>query len=142
MEDNIRYKSEIVEKILKESFPVMKKKVSTKLKIAFKIDVERKRRNWSKMQLAEHFQKSPSEITKWLSGFNNFTIDTLLEIEDGLKINLISPEEKIEKPKTRIRVVSLIDTTEVLKWPLMGAYVARSESPTSQTSFFKLKYAK
>lgn len=54
-------------------------------------------RGWilSKIDLAKKFGKSPSEITKWLSGNHNFTVDTLIEIERVLDIKLLAPEEKI-----------------------------------------------
>lgn len=146
MEDKIKYKSDIVEKILKEASPVMQKKVNAKLKIAFKINEERKRRNWSKLQLAKHFNKNPSEITKWLSGVNNFTIDTLFEIEDGLKINLISIEDKLDKPKTHSRILTLkISNTDteipVINWPFIGGVMSVPEANTSKnTPFYKLSY--
>ena len=38
----------------------------------------------NKSQFARKMGKSPSEITKWLSGTHNFTIDTLVSIEAAL----------------------------------------------------------
>ena len=35
-------------------------------------------------------QKKPSEISKWLSGTHNFTIETIYEIEKVLNINLLN----------------------------------------------------
>lgn len=43
----------------------------------------------SKVKLAEQLSKRPSEITKWLSGTHNFTIDTLSEIAFLFKLELV-----------------------------------------------------
>lgn len=39
---------------------------------------------------AEKLGKKPPEVSKWLSGNHNFTLDTLSEIEEVLGINLIN----------------------------------------------------
>ena len=88
MKNSKTYKSEIVDTILKESSPILRKQISLKLKIAKKIDDVRKNNNWSKLDLAKAFNKHPSIITKWLNGTYNFTIDTLVEIEEVLNIKL------------------------------------------------------
>ena len=90
MKNNKTYKSEIVDTILKESSPILRKQISLKLKIAKKIDDVRKNNNWSKLDLAKAFNKHPSIITKWLNGTYNFTIDTLVEIEEVLNIKLFA----------------------------------------------------
>ena len=96
MKNNKTYKSEIVEKILNESSPILKKQVSVKLRIALKIDEVRKNKGWSKLDLAKEFNKNPSVITRWLSGVHNFTTNTLIEIEEVLNIRLLAQEEKKE----------------------------------------------
>ncbi len=59
---------------------LLAKKIKLKLK-ADKINIT---------TFALELDRKPSEISKWLSGNHNFTIDTLLEIEDQLKINLLN----------------------------------------------------
>jgi transcriptional regulator with XRE-family HTH domain len=46
-------------------------------------------RKWNKTMLAKEIGKNPSEITKWLSGTHNFTIDVLSDITFtfGVKLN-------------------------------------------------------
>lgn len=44
----------------------------------------------SKKKFAELMGKSPSMITRWLSGTHNFTIDTLFEIERKLCVSLVN----------------------------------------------------
>lgn len=67
-----------------------------------------------KKDLAERLNKRPSEITKWLSGDHNFTIETLFEIEEVLDFQLMNingekkntmyhfslPENKVSSPPT------------------------------------------
>ena len=65
-------------------------------------------KNFSKKQLAEKLGKSPSEISKWLSGMHNFTIKSLAKLENVLGASIINTEivELTEKEKeilTQIR---------------------------------------
>lgn len=46
-------------------------------------------KGWSKVQFAEALGKSPSEITKWLSGMHNLTLKSIIKMENVLGINLI-----------------------------------------------------
>jgi transcriptional regulator with XRE-family HTH domain len=64
------------------------------MKLAAKIDKARIKKGLSKKQFAEKLSKSPSEITKWLSGIHNFTSDTLFEIQQLLAVELLNFEEK------------------------------------------------
>ena len=66
-------------------------KVDTKMLLAAKIADAMKIKNWQKKDLMQAVKKNnPSIITKWLSGTQNFTIDTLVELEYALNINLIN----------------------------------------------------
>ena len=49
--------------------------------IAARIDDALKAKNWTQKQLAEAMNKRPSEVTKWLSGTHNFTLETIAFIE-------------------------------------------------------------
>lgn len=46
--------------------------------------------------LARMMGKSPSEITKWLSGTHNFTIDTLTEISNALNVEIQTDKRAIK----------------------------------------------
>ncbi len=58
--------------------------------IAYKINLALKQKGWKKQDLALKLNKSSSEISKFVSGKHNFTIDTLHEIEECLGINLLN----------------------------------------------------
>lgn len=73
-------------------------------------------RGISQKRFAEMMDRSESEISEWLSGDRNFTIDTLSDIKESLGIDLlnvssmrISPisneESRIKMAKTRTPVV-------------------------------------
>ena len=47
-------------------------------------------------KFAAMMDQHPSVISKWLSGTHNFTVDTLLDIEEKLGISLIALNEKKE----------------------------------------------
>lgn len=50
--------------------------------LAARIDDAMRMKGWNEQQLMEELGiMSPSEISQWLSGMYNFTIDTLSELE-------------------------------------------------------------
>jgi ribosome-binding protein aMBF1 (putative translation factor) len=75
-----KYSSPVIKQLLSEISPVEKKQNYTKMTIAARLDDLIKARGWSKSVFAEKVNKNPSEITIWLSGTQNFNIDTLAEI--------------------------------------------------------------
>lgn len=81
-----KYSSPVIKQLLSEISPVEKKQTYTKMTIAARLDDLIKARGWSKSVFAEKVNKNPSEITKWLSGTQNFTIDTLAEIAFALNM--------------------------------------------------------
>ena len=55
-------------------------KVARRMRAAIQIAEAMEKRGITKKQLADMMGRRPSEITKWLSGDQNFTIDTLTEL--------------------------------------------------------------
>ena len=49
-----------------------------------------KERGIKKKEFAQMLGKSPSEISKWLSGMHNLTLKSIIKMEEALKVNLIS----------------------------------------------------
>ena len=82
-------KSDILQKLDKESSPVFDK-VAAKMRTAARIADAMQAAGLSKSQFARKMGKSPSEITKWLSGTHNFTIDSLQEISAVLGVEITS----------------------------------------------------
>ena len=91
-----KYKSRVISELLDEITPVEKMQTATKMGLAARLDDLIIGRGWGKSEFAEKLNKNPSEITKWLSGTQNFTIDTLSEIAIvfGLSVTeLFSPKQ-------------------------------------------------
>ncbi len=63
-----------------------KMKVSVRMRIAARIMDLLGESGLTKSEFASKIGKQPSEITKWLSGTHNFTIETLCEIAIALDV--------------------------------------------------------
>ena len=85
--------SSIIETLLEEISSDKQKKADRKMVLAKKIDNAMKAAGLKKGHLARILNKNPSEVTKWLSGTNNFTVETLWDIGDILGIDLINLDE-------------------------------------------------
>ena len=112
-----KYQSAIIEDLLAETTPVEEMQVNTKMVLAARLDDLISERGWGKGVFAEKVSKNPSEITKWLSGTQNFTIDTLAEIAVALGTSI--PE--LFAPR-KIQVVNIVRLT----------LTARTEFPAIQ----------
>jgi len=84
--------SKTLEKFFKEDNPLQYKKHAFKMVIAARIDDALKLKRMRKNELATLMNKSSSEVSKWLSGTQNFTIETLIEIEHYLGIEILNPK--------------------------------------------------
>ena len=82
------YSSSKLQELLDEVTPLEMEQTKVKMQIAARIEDLMKARNWSKSQFATKVGKNPSEITKWLSGTQNFTIDVLTEIASTFEVEL------------------------------------------------------
>ena len=98
-------KSDIIQRLDKESSPIFDK-VAAKMRTAARIADAMKAVGLSKSQFARKMGKSPSEITKWLSGTHNFTIDSLQEISAVLGVEITSAMDysNCESPMETITV--------------------------------------
>jgi len=81
-----KYSSALVSGLLNETTTAEKLQVSTKMQIAARLQDLITAAGLSKGAFAEKVNKNPSEITKWLSGTHNFTLDTLSEIALSLQV--------------------------------------------------------
>ena len=90
-----KYNSPAISGLLTEISPVEKLQITTKMSLAARLDDLISERGWGKSEFAKKVNKNPSEITKWLSGTQNFTIDILSEI--ALALNL--PIAELFAPK-------------------------------------------
>lgn len=64
-------------------------KTRKRMMLAAKIEEAMKRCGYNQKQFAHLMKKSPAVISEWLSGDRNFTVDTLIDIEEALGIRLL-----------------------------------------------------
>lgn len=81
-----KYSSALISGLLNETTAAEKLQVSTKMQVAVRLQDLITTAGLSKGAFAEKVNKNPSEITKWLSGTHNFTIDTICEIALALNV--------------------------------------------------------
>jgi transcriptional regulator with XRE-family HTH domain len=105
-----KYTSPVINQLLGEITPVEKLQTNTKMTLAARLDDLITARGWGKSEFAEKVNKNPSEITKWLSGTQNFTIDTLAEI--GVILNM--PVSELFAPK-RVHVINRVQVVITVK---------------------------
>ncbi len=87
------YQSAIIDDFIALENPELTAIVEKKMRLAAKIYDSMQAQNISNKVFAECLHVSPSLVTKWLSGQHNFTVDTLVRIEQVLDIELINSEK-------------------------------------------------
>lgn len=83
-----KYNSSKLQELLDEVTPIEMEQTRNKMQLAARIEELIRAKGWNKSQFAERVGKNPSEITKWLSGTQNFTVDVLTEIASALGVEL------------------------------------------------------
>lgn len=91
------YKSPFIDTLLKDISQEESVRIEKRMLLAARIDDAIKAKGWKQKDLAKALKKSPSEISKWLSGTHNFTSDSLFDLERVLGISIISMENMQEK---------------------------------------------
>ena len=98
-------------------------KVASRMRLAIKIADAIEHSGMSKKEFAIRLGKQPSEISKWLSGTHNFTMDTLIDISRVLKIQLVDDQLKaptmtsditVDTYNSRIASIKIRPTQKVL----------------------------
>ena len=101
----------ILDKIISRISPEDTAQIERKMNLAVLIFDGIKAKGWTQREFAEKVNKRPSEITKWLSGTHNFTVDTLTQIEFVLDVQFFSKPMNIN---SNTQKVNLYKSTESL----------------------------
>lgn len=102
-EVNENYSSNLIDDLLSNITPEEQEQIDYKMKLAAKIHAGLKSKGWKSLDLAKALNlKSPSLVSKWLSGTHNFTVDTLVDIQRVLNIQLFNVE--VGKPTQTLNV--------------------------------------
>jgi len=86
--------SKVLSDLLNEISPEEQARTDKKMLLAMKLDEAIQAKGWTYKKFAEEMNQHPSVISKWLSGTNNFTTDTLWDIEEKLGVELIALKER------------------------------------------------
>lgn len=89
----------LLDNLLAEITPEEQARTDRKMRIASIIADTLTEKGMAKKEFAQKVGRKPSEITKWLSGTHNFTLDTLTDIEQVLNIKLITDKRKVAAQK-------------------------------------------
>ena len=83
--------------------------------------------------------KTESEVSEWLSGDRNFTLDTLTEIEHTLGVSLVDTEspryaysKKVNKMATIIPMIYVQTTAYAKESVTMGGYCKYKKNGTCE----------
>lgn len=86
-------KNNIIDNWLQEhSDPAIDKMVEKNLAITEKINNLLKERGINQVEFAKMLGKSPSEVSKWLTGLHNLTLKSITKMEVALEVDLINIE--------------------------------------------------
>ena len=78
-------RSKIIEERRRQVSPEVRERVSLSFQIVDRIHEILAERNLRQKDLALMLGKSEAEISKWMRGTHNFTIDTVVAIEEALQ---------------------------------------------------------
>lgn len=72
--------------------PEIDRYVEKSLAITEKIRLALEQKGWKALDLAKAMDKSPSEVSKWLTGSHNLTLKSITKMEIALGVDLINIE--------------------------------------------------
>lgn len=87
---NKRNAKGVLGRMIAEIDPVKLAKTRNRMIVAAKIADAMKAKNLNQKQFAKLMGRTESEISDWLSGDRNFTIDTLFDIGQALGVSFLS----------------------------------------------------
>ena len=87
---NKRKATGVLGRMIAETDPVKLAKTRNRMIVAAKIADAMKAKNMNQKQFAKLMGRTESEISDWLSGDRNFTIDTLFDIGQALGVTFLS----------------------------------------------------
>lgn len=92
------HNSLIIDHLFDAIDPKEMERTKQKMLLAAKIENAMNAKGWKKKDLINAMNiKSPSIVTRWFSGTHNFKIDTLIDLQSVLGINLLNVQQETEK---------------------------------------------
>ena len=112
-----KYNSSKLQELLDEVSPLEMEQTKIKMQLAARIEDIMRAKGWNKSQFAAKMGKNPSEITKWMSGTQNFTVDILTEIAStfDIEITALFSKQQIQVVHRQDIVVKSVDAPVGIK---------------------------
>ena len=120
----------LIDNLLAKADPKQEQRIHDRMMLSARIADALESKGWSQKELAAKLNKQPSEISKWLSGTHNFTIDTLSDLSQVLGVKLLCVKE--EAPK---EVEKLVTRTQYVSIMIMGQSQYGGAAPVSYNQF-------
>jgi len=86
--------------------PEVRQSVALSFRIVDRIQEIMEEKGLKQKDLAQRLGKSEAEISKWMRGTHNFTIDTLASIEDALDAPIVPISHSCVYPVSEIKSLS------------------------------------
>ncbi len=110
-----KIESNIMQSLLSKADPMETCRTKNRMLMAALIQDAMELKKITKKQLAEKLKKSPSIVSRYLSGTQNLTIDTLSDLEYILGVDFMQTEAK-EKP-TQIECI-MVSSQDAIVSPI------------------------
>lgn len=98
LENMKKTKHNITDWLDKNGNPEIESFIEKNLAITERIRLAMEQKGWRAKDLAAAMGKSPSEVSKWLSGMHNLTLKSIIKMEQALDVCLVytEPEKQYE----------------------------------------------
>ena len=140
-----KYNSAKLQELFDEITPVEMEQTKVKMQLAIRIEDLMRAKNLNKSQFAEKVGKHSSEITKWLSGTHNFTIDILTEIAFALEVDIsnLTGKKQIEVIyRKEIVVKSVVAQPSIILTTPIDQNINRGRKLLSSSQQSSIPYSK
>lgn len=133
MKTNLEKLNSIIKSDAKETREWIKKRnknrkaLRASQKIALHIRKRLEELKWNQKDLAEKMDVKPQQVTKWVSGKENFRLDTIMRLSEMLNVDLISIKSFNQEVRTTTVASNLDDYGETSKVISLQVYTTATK---------------
>ena len=106
-------RSSVLEERRKRVNPEIRQSVTLSFRIVDRIHDILQEKGLTQKDLAQRLGKSEAEISKWMRGTHNFTIDTLVSIEDALDATIVQVYHPYAYSENEYRPMAMAESNEM-----------------------------
>lgn len=129
----------LINNLLNSINPEDKERIEYRMLVAARIDSAMKAKGWKTKDLLHALgKKNPSEVTRWLSGTHNFTMDTLVDLQRVLGIRLLRTDLDPNEVSTYKATLSVNVSTK----PQRSIYYSQPQQSQTYLRETNIKYKK